>query len=127
MSSRQCITFGAAWAAIGVALGAFGAHALRDRLAAADQTANWDTAVHYQMWHALALILVGAMRERRSGLVFSAWAFVIGSLLFSGSIYCLALDFLRPVMGPITPIGGSLLIAGWVALAVGAWKRPNES
>ncbi len=127
MSRRLCIAVGSLSAALAVGLGAFGAHALRDRLAASDQAANWDTAVHYQMWHALALILVGVMCERRSGLAFPAWAFVIGSLLFSGSIYCLALDFQRPVMGPITPIGGSFLIAGWVALAFGAWKRASEA
>ncbi len=127
MSPRICIALGALSAGIGVALGAFAAHALHDRLESAGQLANWETAVRYQVWHALALVLVGILRERRGGLGFSAWAFAAGTLLFSGSIYCLALGVLRSVMGPVTPLGGALLLAGWLALAWSAFRRPPNA
>lgn len=118
MKPRQWIGIGALWAAIGVALGAFGAHALKDELVAADQLDNWRTAVRYQMWHALALVAYGTLAERRQLAAYVGWAFLVGSFLFSGSIYCLARDVLRPVMGPLTPIGGALLISAWVTLAI---------
>ena len=122
MTARSCLVIGALWAASGVMLGAFGAHALNDRLEQAGQLANWHTAVRYQVWHALALILVGIVREKRAGFVFASWGFLIGSLLFSGSIYCLSLGVMKPVMGPITPLGGALLLAAWLSFAWGAWR-----
>ena len=125
MTARSCLAIGAVWAAIGVSLGAFGAHALKERLEAADQLANWHTAVRYQVWHALALILIGVLRERRAGLVFPSWGFLVGSLLFSGSIYCLALGVMRPVMGPITPLGGALLISAWLSFAWQVWRAKD--
>jgi uncharacterized membrane protein YgdD (TMEM256/DUF423 family) len=125
MQPRTCIAVGALWAALGVILGAFGAHALEARLEGAGQVASWQTAVRYQMWHALALLLVGALGARWGRLGFAPWGFLVGSVLFSGSIYCLALDVARPVMGPITPLGGLLMIAGWVALAWKAWRAPG--
>ena len=117
MSPRQTLAAGALWAALAVLLGAFAAHALQDTLLERVQLANWHTAVRYQMWHALALCLVGVLRERHGGLRFATWAFLVGSLCFSGSIYCLAFDLLRPLMIPLTPLGGTLLIAGWISLA----------
>jgi len=125
MTARTTLALGALWAALAVALGAFGAHALKERLVEAGQLENWHTAVRYQMWHALALVLVGVLRERSATpgfLRFPAWGFLIGSLLFSGSIYCLALDVARPVMGPITPLGGALVIAAWCSFAWQAWR-----
>jgi len=118
MSPRLTLALGALLAGVAVVLGAFAAHALKDTLVEHGQLDTWHTAVRYQMWHALALCLVGVLREREGGLRFTAWAFLIGSLLFSGSLYCLAFDVLRPVMGPLTPLGGALMIAGWVTLAV---------
>lgn len=124
MSPRTTLFVAAVQAGLAVVLGAFAAHALADTLAERGQTANWETAVRYQMWHALALIAVALLRERAEGLRFASWAFPAGSLLFSGSIYCLAFDVARPVMIPLTPLGGTLLIAGWVSIAL--WARRSR-
>ena len=93
-------------------------------LEAADQLENWRTAVRYQVWHGLALVLVALAwrvpaKPVAEGQSFAlpAWAFLIGALLFSGSIYCLALGVLRAVMGPLTPLGGLLLLVGWASFA----------
>ena len=118
MSRASWIACGALLAASGVALGAFGAHARRDRLGA-EELASWDTAVRYQMWHALALVLLGALGVRRPPPAFVGWGFLAGSVCFSGSIYLLALGIGKSVVWPLTPLGGSLLIAAWVVL--GAW------
>ena len=126
MKPRQWIGIGAFWAAVGVTLGAFGAHWLKDELVAADQLENWRTAVRYQMWHALALVLVGCLGERWGRLGFAPWGFLVGSLLFSGSIYCLTRDVLRPVMGPLTPVGGALLISAWITLGVSAIRAGGD-
>ena len=104
---------------LAVALGAFGAHALRGELESAGQLENWRTAVRYQMWHGLALIALGRL-ESRSAVTF--WAFTVGTLLFSGSIYGLALGGPSSVLGPITPLGGTALLIGWGAAAIGAWR-----
>ena len=112
----QFRTFGALFALSGVLLGAFGAHALQDILLERDSVATWDTAVHYQMWHALALILISLIDEKTAIRPLSGRCFIIGTLLFSGSLYALALGGPR-WLGPITPLGGLCLIAGWGALA----------
>jgi uncharacterized membrane protein YgdD (TMEM256/DUF423 family) len=101
--------------ATGVILGAFGAHALRARLEPA-QLASWTTAVQYQLFHAVALLAIGSWIEasgRSPGP--TPWLFALGILLFSGSIYGLVLTPWR-WLGPVTPIGGMLLIAGWLSL-----------
>ena len=126
MKPRQWIGIGAFWAAIGVTLGAFGAHAMKEELVAADQLENWRTAVRYQVWHALALVAYGILGERRRLAAYAGWAFLVGSFLFSGSIYCLARDVLRPVMGPLTPIGGALLISAWITFGISALRGGNE-
>jgi uncharacterized membrane protein YgdD (TMEM256/DUF423 family) len=102
---------------VGVALGAFGAHALRARLTPAD-LAIFETGVRYQMYHALALFCVAWAATRWSGgLVHAAgWSFVAGILVFSGSLYVLVLTGQR-WMGAITPIGGVALLLGWALLA----------
>ncbi len=123
MSARGWIAVGAAWAALGVAHGAFGAHALRERLAASGQLENWETAVRYQLFHALALIAFGHFRERVPGKNVPGWCFLIGSLFFSGSIYALCFRVAPQVMGPLTPIGGFFLILGWVFFAIAALRR----
>lgn len=129
MDARGWAAVGAILAGTGVALGAFGAHGLRETLEAADQLETWRTAVRYQVWHGLALVLValasrapGAPGDdpgRRRSFALPAWAFLIGALFFSGSLYCLTLGVLRPVMGPVTPVGGLLLLVGWASFA---WK-----
>jgi len=109
--------WGAALGALGVAAGAFGAHGLKDALAPA-RLANWETAAHYQLAHALALVLAALLltwRPSRAARV-AAWGFLVGIVFFSGSLYALALTDVR-ALGAITPIGGVGFIVGWVALA----------
>lgn len=99
----------------GVLLGAFGAHGLRGRVDA-QQLASWHTAVNYQLFHAVALLAL-ALFENATGRALGAspWLFALGVALFSGSIYLLVLTPWR-WLGPVTPIGGLLLIAGWASL-----------
>lgn len=111
-------------AGLGVAFGAFGAHALRDRLAA-DLLAIFETGVRYQVYHALALFgaVLAAMRWPTSSLPTAAgWLFVAGIVIFSGSLYALALSGQR-WLGAITPIGGVAFLAGWLCLAIVAWRN----
>ena len=108
-----------------VALGAFGAHALKSRLAP-DMAAVWQTAVQYHAWHALALLAAGILMAQdpsRVGLTWAAWLFAVGIVLFSGSLYALALTGVRG-LGAITPLGGVAWLAGWSALAWAAFKTP---
>jgi uncharacterized membrane protein YgdD (TMEM256/DUF423 family) len=112
---------GAVFAAIGVLVGAFGAHALRGRLDAYG-TGIYERAVFYQFVHALGLLAVGVARD--AGALGAASAnlagalFVIGILVFSGSLYALALTGIRR-LGAITPLGGLAFVAGWIAFATG--------
>ncbi len=126
MQSRSTISSGAVLAAIAVVLGAFGAHALKDSLLESGQLENWHTAVRYQMWHALALVLYGLFRQGREGRWVPAWCFLIGGALFSGSIYCLCFGMATAVMGPLTPLGGALLIVGWGSFAVQAARAAQK-
>jgi uncharacterized membrane protein YgdD (TMEM256/DUF423 family) len=104
----------------GVALGAFAAHALKARLSA-EMLAVFETGVRYQMYHALALFAVAWGHSRWQGKWFPAagWLFVAGILIFSGSLYVLALTGVK-WLGMITPIGGLSFLAGWLCLAWGA-------
>lgn len=108
---------GALFGFVAVMLGAFGAHALRARLAP-EMLTIWKTANEYHFYHALALLLVGvlARQMRAPGLDIAAGCFIAGMLIFSGSLYLLALTGTR-WLGAITPIGGLLLLAGWAWLA----------
>lgn len=119
------IAAGALWAAAGVALGAFGAHALEEALAAGGQTANWETAVRYHVWHALALVAVGLWIAQGGRSRAAAPLFLAGSACFSGSLYALALGVPAKAIWFVTPLGGLLLILAWVALAVSALRRPR--
>jgi uncharacterized membrane protein YgdD (TMEM256/DUF423 family) len=107
---------------VGVALGAFAAHALKGRLSA-DLLAVFETGVRYQMYHALALLAVGWACTRWPGAVLTTggWLFVAGTALFSGSLYALSLSGARG-WGAIAPIGGIAFLAGWICLAWAAWK-----
>lgn len=115
MHPRAWILAGCVWAALGVALGAFGAHALRETLG--DQLDTWETAVRYQLVHALAVLVFGLFRERTTGKDFPAALLLFGSVFFSGSLYALSLGFMKSVMGPLTPIGGFMMILGWIFFA----------
>jgi uncharacterized membrane protein YgdD (TMEM256/DUF423 family) len=117
---RTFLLLGAVAAFLGVTLGAFGAHGLRGRLSP-EMFAVFQTGVQYHMYHALALILVSATMGRMGGWLIqtAGWAFVAGIVLFSGSLYVLALTGIT-VLGAITPIGGLAFLIGWACLAFAA-------
>jgi uncharacterized membrane protein YgdD (TMEM256/DUF423 family) len=117
---KTFLLVGALAAFIAVAFGAFGAHALRGRLTP-ELLAAFETGVRYQMYHALAVIAVGLMLGRMGGWLFATagWLFTAGIVLFSGSLYVLALTGV-PTFGAITPIGGLAFLAGWACLIVAA-------
>ena len=104
-----------------VLLGAFGAHALKETLSANDSIQTWETAVRYQMWHAIALILLSMNSLSNPIPKMIGPCFAIGTILFSGSLYGLALDGPK-WLGPITPLGGLSLMIGWLLLAYSCFK-----
>lgn len=128
---RGFLIAGALFGATGVLLGAFGAHALKTRLTP-EALSSWDTAVTYQLFHALALLILGlgakslaaaAQSTAYAAIGVAGTSWIVGILLFSGSIYVLAIGGPR-FFGPITPLGGLALIVGWVSLLVAAIKQP---
>ena len=123
-SARVFLALGSASAFIAVAGGAFGAHALRRRL---DENllAVFETGIRYQMYHALALLAVAWAMDRWGGglVAASGWLFVAGTVVFSGSLYLLALTGQR-MFGAVTPIGGVALLCGWLVLLIGVLRAP---
>jgi len=119
---RTFAALGSLSAFLAVAAGAFGAHLLRGHLSP-DLLAVFDTGARYQMYHALGLLAVAAASARwPTPLVRTAgWLFVVGTVLFSGSLYVLALTGTRG-FGAVTPFGGLCLLAGWASLGVAAWR-----
>ena len=114
---------GAAMAGLSVAIGAFGAHALRARLEPA-RLATFETAVQYHMLHAVALLAVAALMGRVQSqqlLLLSGGLFTAGIFLFSGSLYALAITGIT-WLGAITPLGGLAFIGGWLCMGIAAWK-----
>jgi uncharacterized membrane protein YgdD (TMEM256/DUF423 family) len=108
---------GAASGCCAVAAGAFGAHALRGRLTP-EMLAVFETGARYQMYHALALVLTALLAERAGGFGTAAGlCFTVGTILFSGSLYALALSGARG-FGAVTPLGGLAFLAGWALLAI---------
>ncbi len=110
---------------LSVALGAFGAHGLQAHLAALQMTEVYHTAVQYHMAHTLALLGVALLMERMKPpryLALAGWLFIVGIVLFSGSLYVLAISGIR-VLGAITPFGGLCFLAGWLCLAAAALVR----
>ena len=103
---------------VAVAAGAFGAHALRERLSGR-QLEVYETAARYQLPHAVATLVAALLAARSRAALAAGYAFVIGSVLFAGSLYGLALTEVR-WLGMVTPFGGVGLLVGWVLLAVGA-------
>ncbi len=124
-AARLSIVTGALLGALGVVAGAFAAHALRGRLPP-EALELVDTASRYQLIHALALIAAGVLHLIRPSLAarLSAACFAAGVLFFCGSLYLLAFGAPR-ALGMIAPIGGVLLIAGWLALAISVWRGPG--
>lgn len=126
------LRLGAIWGFLAIAMGAFGAHGLKERFASLGGQpggltterlqANFQTAAQYHMYCALALLAVGILAAFRGGgiaLQAAGWLILLGSLVFSGSLYILALTG-QSWLGAITPIGGVAMLAGWLALAVAA-------
>jgi uncharacterized membrane protein YgdD (TMEM256/DUF423 family) len=112
---------GAVMGAVGVGLGAFGAHGLRGRLSP-EMLAVFETGVRYHMYHALALMATAALMPRMDGraILIAGWSFFAGIVLFSGSLYALALSGVT-TLGAITPLGGVAFLVGWVSLAIAAF------
>ena len=107
----------------GVALGAFGAHGgLADILKAHDTVEIWKTASHYHLIHAVVLLVLGLVGGRDAPARYGWWAMLVGVLIFSGSLYVLALTGLR-WLGAITPVGGLLIMIGWLFTALRRWPR----
>ncbi len=132
--SRRWIAIGAILAAISVGLGAYGAHGLKDTLARAGfagddlvhRLAIFETAVRYQMFHAIALVLTGFALQHRDSpwWRFAPWAFLTGIILFSGLLKVLTFaDSKWNWLGAVVPLGGLSMIVGWLALAVGAMRN----
>jgi len=114
---RTFLFVGALAGFVGVALGAFGAHGLRNRLSP-EMLAVFETGVRYQMFHALAILITAIALARIDGWAVRAagWSFAAGIVLFSGSLYLLALTGVRS-LGAVTPLGGLAFLAGWALLA----------
>jgi uncharacterized membrane protein YgdD (TMEM256/DUF423 family) len=115
---------GAILGGLGVAIGAFGAHKLKPFLLANNKLAIFETGVHYQFYHALALLLVGILAEKidHPSVHYAGYAMLLGTIIFSFSLYALCLTGITK-LGAITPIGGVLLILGWVSLLIGIIKK----
>ncbi len=122
MDGRTWVIAGCISGALAVIFGAFGAHALAERLTE-KALATYHTGAQYQVYHALALLGLGvwATQNPRSNTSITGLCWVIGTLLFSGSLYALALSGIK-VLGAITPFGGVLFIVGWISFAFQAWK-----
>ncbi len=119
MKNRNILLAGAVFMALGVLLGAFGAHALK-KILSPEMLVVYKTGVEYQFYHALGLLLIGLIgfRIESKWLRWSGIALVAGIILFSGSLYALSISGLK-ILGAITPIGGLSFVAGWICLAVG--------
>ena len=129
MISRWVLSAGSGFALLAVVLGAFAAHGLKAVLDA-QQLALFETASRYQMYHALALLVVGVMLTNpqfpRSLLKLAAIAFILGIILFSGSLYLLALVGVS-WLGTITPLGGIVLLSGWLVMMIAALKPVRQN
>jgi uncharacterized membrane protein YgdD (TMEM256/DUF423 family) len=123
--SQRFLMLGSILAGSGVAAGAFGAHALKEILDAS-MLQVFDTATRYVMYHAFGLCIVSWAIDRYPGqrLEKSGWLFILGTLLFSGSLYMVSLAGVR-WMGAVTPIGGLAFIAGWILLGWGIWREAH--
>lgn len=122
-TAKLFLVIGAASAALAVILGAFGAHAVRERLPA-DLMQVYRTAEQYHLWHSLGLLAVGLVSwhlPESTWLNVSGWLMIAGIVLFSGSLYVLAVSGLR-WLGAVTPFGGLAFILAWIALTIAIWR-----
>jgi uncharacterized membrane protein YgdD (TMEM256/DUF423 family) len=117
MGKSPFITLGALFAFLAVMLGAFGAHALRDTLSE-HYLSVYQTATDYQMWHAIGLIIIGILYERKpsKSLLTSGWLMLAGIVIFPGSLFVFSLTGIK-ILGAITPLGGILFLIAWLLLA----------
>ncbi len=118
--TRTFLMLGAASAFLGVAIGAFAAHALKSRLSA-DMLGIFEVGVRYQMYHAIGLCIVAWVVSHTPSASASGWLFCAGTILFSGSLYALSLTG-KSWLGAITPVGGLCFLAGWAWLGWAVWK-----
>lgn len=140
MNARSCLIAGALLAGLAVAAGTFGAHLLPDLLKErygisaesspadlARAEKNFETGARYQMYHALGLLLIGVLLERRpsTSLKVAAGSFLFGIIIFSGCLYALVLMQQR-WLGAIVPIGGTAFLVGWTALLIGVTSRASS-
>lgn len=112
-------------AGLGVAIGAFGAHALKAHLQLTNRVETFETGVQYQFYHALALIIIGIIAEKlnnSSAIEYAGYSMIVGTIIFSFSLYAICLTGITK-LGAITPIGGVLLIVGWVCFATAVIKK----
>lgn len=123
MTAKTVLIIAGVLGALSVGIGAFGAHGLQDTLSANGKVDTFETAVKYQFYHTLALLLLGIlmMNFQHAYLNYAAYAFIAGIVVFSGSLYVLSLTNIS-ILGAITPIGGLGFIAGWVFLVLGVSK-----
>lgn len=123
MKNRNILLSGAVFMALGVLLGAFGAHALKNSLSP-EMLAVYKTGIDYQFYHALGLLLIGliGLRIESKWLRWSGIFLVFGILIFSGSLYTLSVSGIK-IVGAITPVGGLAFVAGWICLAVGILRK----
>lgn len=120
MTARLLIQLAALFGGLGVAIGAFGAHALHDTLLKTGRLDTFETAVRYQFYHAVALLAIGvlwATRPELRALGTTGWLWLGGIVIFSGSLYVLCFTGITK-LGAVAPIGGLLLLAGWLSLAL---------
>ena len=125
MKDTFYIKLAAVLGALAVGIGAFGAHGLEPVLETYNRVDTFETAVKYHFYHTLAILLVGillAFGQSHKLLKASVWCFLIGILIFSGSLYILSVTNIT-WLGAVTPIGGVAFIAGWILLAVGVGKK----
>ena len=126
MNKKIAIT-GVVLISISIILGAFGAHPLKEVLSS-KQMSSYDVGIRYQMYHGLGFLLLGLNANKiKSSLSGVYWLLLLGTLMFSGSIYLLSLQDLLGVklsfLGPVTPLGGVLMISGWISLMVQLLKK----
>lgn len=120
---KTFLLIGTALGALGVMIGAFGAHALKDHLLKIEKTAVFETAVKYHFYHAFALLILGLLlfKVEDKLLNYAGWCFIAGIIIFSGSLYILCMTNVK-TWGAVTPFGGLALIAGWILMVVGIAK-----
>ncbi|MBS1544094.1 MAG: DUF423 domain-containing protein [Bacteroidetes bacterium] len=124
MNRKNTILTGAILGFLAVAVGAFGAHALKGILEANGRTETFELATRYQFYHALALLAVALLSDKYPRVLYSGWLFLAGIILFSGSLYILSLTGIM-YWGAVTPLGGISFLAGWMTLGWAVWKQQD--